>query len=261
MTLFSNRVLKSGNVFIDTENKVIIEVAQSPEVNVNTPAISEAERENNDTSQFEAKARTIMQQARYQADQIVSDARMSAATEQANIIRQAESEAERIKSEARDNAYQEGMAQASREGEAIKAEANQVLENAKAERFAMQESLEPEILQLIIDIMEKLLVNSVQFHPQIIINLIKQGLSTSTITGDITVYVSASDFDNAVAEKDEILSMTDGSVKLDIVKDLSLNPMDCVIETPFGSIDASLGQQYEALRENLTYILQTNLAK
>jgi len=255
MTLFSNRVLKAGTVEVDIDNKVIIEVQQSPEQERDLPLTGESERNSADVEKIEAKARGIVQQARYQAEQIVNDARRAAATEQANLISQAEAEAARITREASDRAYQEGMEIATREGDAIKAEATKVLEQANAEREAMQKALEPEMVQLLIDIMDKLVGDAVKMNPSIIVNLIKQGLSSSTITGDVIVYVSAQDYDETIAKKDELLAITDGSVKLDIVKDLSLNSSDCVIETPFGSIDASLGQQHEALRENLTYIL------
>ena len=253
MTLFSNRILKAGTVEVDTDNKVVIEVAPLQEQGM--PLTSEPERGSTDVEKIEAKARNIVQQARYQAEQILNEARRAAAVEQANLISQAEAEATRLTREASDRGYQEGMEVATREGDAIKAEATKVLEQANADREAMQKALEPEMVQLLIDIMDKLVGDAVKLNPSIIINLIKQGLSSSTITGDVIVYVSAQDFDETIAKKDELLAITDGSVKLDIVKDLSLNPSDCVIETPFGSIDASLGQQHEALRENLTYIL------
>ena len=255
MTLFSNRILKAGTVEVDVDNKVIIEVISTAEQEMDLPITGESERSNADVEKIEAKARGIVQQARYQAEQILNEARRAAAVEQASLMSKAEEEAARLTREASDRAYQEGLEAANREGEVIKAEANRVLEQAHADRESMQKALEPEIVQLIIDIMDKLIGDIVKLNPSIIINLIKQGLSSSTITGDIKVYVSADDYDETIAKKDEILAITDGSVKLDIVKDLSLNSSDCVIETPFGSIDASLGQQYETLRENLTYIL------
>ena len=257
--LFSNRVLKVGTVSVDPDNKVVIDIGQQsesePDLSV-SDASSDKIRDSKDKAEkIEAKAKGILQQANQQAEQIIADARVSAAAEQASIVEMAEGEASRIKIEAKEQAYQEGIEIATREGNAIRAEAQKVLESAEAERKQMQENLEPELVQLVVDIVDKLLGNVVQLNPAVIINLIKQGLSSATITGDVIVYVSSQDFDKAIEKKDEILALTDGSVKLDIVKDLSLSPMDCVIETPFGNIDASLGQQYEALKENLVYIL------
>jgi flagellar biosynthesis/type III secretory pathway protein FliH len=42
------------------------------------------------------------------------------------------------------------------------------------------------------------------------------------------------------------------------VKDLSLNPTDCIIETPYGNIDCSLERQMQDLIENLYYIYEQN---
>lgn len=253
---FSNRILKVGTVAIDSDNRVVIDIGPQAEQGADDD-VERLGREPLDTAAAEAKAGTIIHKAKRQAEQIINDARITATAEQSKIIQEAEAEAAKILSEVKDRAYNEGMAAATEEGEAIKAEAEQVLKRAEAARKAMHENLEPEMVNLVIDIIEKLLLDTVTLNPAVIVNLIKQGLSSATITGEVKVYVSEQDFKEATERKDELLALTDGSVKLELVKDLSLNPTDCVIETPFGSIDASLGQQYETLRENLTYLLET----
>ena len=251
MMLSSNRILKPGMVNLDTVNKVVIE---APPFDVPTdpdepedPAIKEKDAQK--------QAAKIIRHAERQAEEILTNALADAEARQSEVLQNAETEAARITSEAHESGYKSGMDAATSEGEAIKAEARQVLEDAEAERKKMQESLEPEIVNMIIGITEKLLGNFAEINPKIIINLIKQGFAAATISGNVTVYVSAGDYDLVLANKDELLALTDGSVKLEITKDLSLSPMDCVIETPFGDIDCSLGQQFESLKANLTYIM------
>ncbi|MCL2216329.1 MAG: FliH/SctL family protein, partial [Defluviitaleaceae bacterium] len=212
-------------------------------------------QEQSKENQAKSASARIIRQAEQQAEEIVSSARAAATQEQNTIRANANAEAKRITSEAREAAYKEGMDAATREGDAIKAEARQTLESAVAERKAMQESLEPEIVELIIGITDKLLDKAVAINPSVITNLIKQGLASAVITGDIIIYVSPQDLEQVQEHKDELVALADGSVKMEIVKDLSLNPMDCVIETPFGDIDCSLGQQYDQLKANLSYIL------
>ncbi|MCL2840817.1 MAG: FliH/SctL family protein [Defluviitaleaceae bacterium] len=255
MILSCNRVLKAGTVSVDQGNKVVIDVAQN--LLANQPIDTEDNEipEPDKMVQAQNAAKRIIRQAEQQAEEILANARNSAIKEQSLMLNTAKAEAARITSEARDIGYREGMDAAVKEGEAIKAEAKQVLENAIADKTAMQANLEPEIVEIITGITEKLLNKAVVINPAIITNLIKQGLSSAIITGDVIIYVSPDDLEQVQSCKEELMAYTDGSVKLEIVKDLSLNSMDCIIETSFGDIDCSLGQQFETLKANLSYIL------
>ncbi|MCL2577878.1 MAG: FliH/SctL family protein [Defluviitaleaceae bacterium] len=251
MMLSSNRILKSEMVNLDTENKIIIDIGV-PALPPDTPVTEDPEKREKDAKK---SAANMIRRAEQQAEEIINNALREAEEKQAEILMNAEAEAEKSRAVSRDDGFSEGMAAANSMGEKIKAEAAQILEGAKSERKTMQENLEPEIVNMIIAITEKLLGNTVGIKPAVVVNLIKQGFAQATISGKVTVYVSADDYDEVVGKKEELMALTDGSVKLEITKDLSLSPMDCVIETPFGDIDCSLGQQFEALRTNLTYIL------
>jgi len=256
MTLSCNRVLKAGAVKLDTENKIVIDVAyQHPLQHLSDGQDDDESVARKKEVQAQSMAIKIIQQAERQAEDILSNARISAVQEQTAIRSSAEAEATRIKADAQASGYKTGMDSATSEGDAIRSEAHMILENAKAERASLEESLEPDMVGLILGITEKLLGDTIAINPAIIVNLIKQGLASAVITGNIVIYVSPQDLEHVQAHKDELLALTDGSVKVEIVKDLSLNPQDCIIETPFGDIDCSLGQQYETLRANLTYIL------
>lgn len=203
----------------------------------------------------EERARITLAKAGREAEQIVRNARSEAAAIIESAKEQAAEEAESIRAQARDEAYQEGYQKAETEGAAIMAQANQVLVNAERERDKMEAQMEPDMVRLVIDIVTKLLGDMVRLHPEAVVNLIRQGLSSATITGDVAVRVSPHDFEAVAEHKEVLLAMTDSSVKLDVVRDPSLQAADCVIETPFGNIDCGLNQQFESLRDNLTYIL------
>jgi flagellar assembly protein FliH len=237
---------------MDADNKILIEVdayeAASDErdslaIEMDTNMAPEELSENiiiNATRKSEA----MIKEALKEAEEIVREAKEQASRDVDSILAQS-----------REQGYKEGLDNAEYEAGQIRAEADAVLQDAVRERQQMQASLEPEMVDLIIRVLSKLLDDTVKINPQIIMNLIKQGMASSTITGDVSVHVSQYDYETVTENKDEILALADGSVKLEIIKDLSLNQMDCVIETAFGSIDCSLGQKFESLRDNLTYIL------
>ncbi|MCL1846229.1 MAG: FliH/SctL family protein [Defluviitaleaceae bacterium] len=256
MMLSSRRVLKHNSVILDTENKVVIEIGDLFSA-VAVEGDEEFESPPKKEEDAQSAAEKIIRQAERQAEEILSSARETASNEQGAIVQSAKAEAAKIIEEARETGYNEGIEKSTAEATAIRADAKKILDDATAERESMQKSLEPEIVNMIIGITEKLLGNTYELNPETVINIIKQGFEASAISGEVTVYVSADDFDLVEAKKDDLMALTDGSVRLTITKDLSLSPMDCVIETPFGNVDCSLGQQFESLRANLTYIMNT----
>jgi flagellar assembly protein FliH len=240
---------------MDRENKVIIDVNDPAVFGTAHEEVDDLDTNNEPEMTPEEQVARFLDAARREAEQIILEAQAAGVAEQAAMRNAAKSEIAIAMEQAKEQGYQEGMTAATREGDSIRAQARKVLTDAEAERIRMQESLEPEMVDLLMQIAAKLLNNAVVLHPDIILALVQMGIKNATITGDIIVYVSADDYDITVENRDKIMALTDGSVKLEIVKDLSLNPMDCVIETPFGNIDCSLGQQFNALRANITYLL------
>lgn len=258
MMLSSKRVLKPSMVNLDIKNKIVIETGLlTTSADNNDPVQIDPEKREKDVQK---SAAGIIRNAERQAEEIRSRARVESEHEKSAILKKTDIESAQVLAESRKQGYKEGMETATCEGNAIKAEARQVLEDAKAEHKKMQESLEPEIVSMIIAITEKLLGNITELCPAVILNLIKQGFAEATISGDVTVYVSAQDYEKVLENKYELMALAGGAVELQITKDLSLLPMDCVIETPFGNIDCSLNQQFKALRENLTFILTSRLS-
>jgi flagellar assembly protein FliH len=247
--------MKAHAVNVDTENIIIIDNATELP-SFDAPHGMETHMGELTDEAAESAAERILSTAQRQADEILRQAHANANSQQDAIIKKAEAEAINITTEAWDKAYADGMAIATVEGDTIKAEAAGILEAAKAERKAMQDGLEPEMVALIITIIEKLLGDIVDISPGVVINLIKQGLSdTSLSSGTVKIYISDTDYDNVKAREAEIAKLTDGSVTIEIAKDTSLNPTDCVIETPFGDIDVSLDGQLSAVKASLKYIL------
>jgi len=256
--MLSSRVFKANTITVDRDNPVVIETEAYSEAPVDElPSDIFVEPVIDEEQDSQEKAYDIISNARQQAQQILQEAKSQAAVDYQAMTQRAKKEAADLAQEARTQGYNEGMTAAVHEGDTIRANAKKVLEDAEAQRIAMLARAEPDVVGLVMEITDKLLGNAVHLHPEVILHLVKQGMQSATIAGDVTVYVSSHDIETVQARREEILALTDGSVKLEIIKDLSLGPMDCVIETPFGNIDCSLGQQFEALKQNLTYLLNS----
>lgn len=249
----ANKVFKAASVNIENGNVVHLENDDS--IGILPPADEE-----------DAYDGAVQELSRDEAADIISQAESDAKNMAANAINeskkilqeaqdQAQSLAEAIKQEAYDAGYREGLDSGKQEGETIIAEAQAVLQGAHDERAQILGSIEGDMLDLIIGITHKLIGDIADTNPQIITSLIKQGMAGATLSGNIVIHVSPEDYDEALANKEMLKSMTSPSVTIDINNDVSLQQYDCIIETPYGVIDSSLGQQFEGLRRDLYLIL------
>lgn len=255
-----SRVLKASTVIID-ENKVVnVEIMDQslfrPAEEVSLVPVDDSMSE---TEAIELSEQ-VLDEANRKAKKIIDDAMSEAQRAVADMQEKAEFELDGIRANAYEEAFEEGHKRGEEEAKRIIGEAEHIRTQALIDKNTLLNSAEPEIVELIASIVKKLIGDTFELRPELILFLVKQGLAQMSITGEITVHVSQEDYDVVIAEKAEIQSMADAGAKIEIMKDLSLNSSDCIIETQFGNIDCSLGQQYEALKENLFYICKNRFA-
>ena len=256
------RVFKASEVFVDQDKVVQIKA----NIDIPPPFIDESNLE--EVQQVtpqdlirntEKEAEQILLSANNESKAIIAKAQKDSAALIAEAETRMAEEGQRIYEEKRQEGYAQGMSDATAEGTAIKTEAQNVLDAAYREQDELRRSVEPDAVNLIVNISKKLLGDMVKINPEVIIALIRQGFSSATAVGhngQVTIRVSEADFAEVSARKEELVSVAGGMAKLDIVCDMSLNITDCIIDTPLGSIDVSLTQQFEALKENLIYLLE-----
>ncbi len=272
-----SRIIKSPYVYIDMQNKVELEAfvpqpQHFPEETDDdfegfTPISLtgfdekvEEEPEPEPEISPEEQAEEILERARVQAQEIINEANREAQQIHDVNMQMINQKSKEIEAQSRNIGRQEGYNEGISQAQALKYEAESVLQNAYAQRDQIISSIEPEMVDLITNIIGKLLPDISILNPQVILCLIKQGLSGSSIAGEVVVHVSKDDYDYVIENKDAILMMLDTQSKLDIVMDLALSKSDCIIETPFGNIDCSLDRQYSELVDNLHYILNNRLS-
>jgi len=155
--------------------------------------------------------------------------------------------------DARSQGHAEGLNKGMKEAEAVLRDAEKELKEAQTKREEILKSTEPQIVELIAKILEKLVGNIHKTNPQIILHLVREGLSESVGSDDMKLKLSPDDYDYVQEHFDEISEQV-GSRKIELVKDAALKPMDCVIETAYGNVDSSLDQQFESLKADLVQL-------
>lgn len=257
------RVLKAAEVYIDQDNTVQIK-APAPVIAGPEETETEIETENEIfekapedlIKKAEEEAAFILRKAEIESQNMLTKAKEEAAflTEETRI--RLEEEKHQIHEESRQEGYTQGIEEATAKGNDIKAEAQAVLDDAVRERDETLKAIEPAAVNLIIDILEKLLGNAVKINPAVIVALIRKGFADANLSGQVTVRVSESDYPEVMACKEELIGAIGGTAEIEIVRDLSLEPTNCIIDTPFGGIDVSLTSQFEALKADLLFLLQ-----
>ncbi|MDR3240123.1 MAG: hypothetical protein LBT44_08570 [Clostridiales bacterium] len=209
------------------------ESSSGPSSGSSSAAIAEA-------GKLRAEAEQLVQTAQSEARNILDGAK----TQAAQTRESAEAEGRRL-------GYEEGLAQGQTERESVLEEARMTLENARLEKEKLLAESEGELVDLMTRILEKFLGNAARINPQLISHLIRAGLSGVSLTGDITIRISPDDYELVSRELPDILPGAEARA----VPDASLSSMDCLIETPFGTIDCGLDPQFQRLKEDLFQIL------
>jgi len=195
----------------------------------------------------------ILKEASIESESIIKAAEIKAR----EIIELAENEAfERIKSieeEARlkgfEQGYQQGYEEAKKMYENLISEAEQIKERANFEYSKAMSEIEADAVELIMDIARKVIGEEIKLNKEHLLYLVGEALGRTSNRDSILLKISPEDYDYVVDNKEKLLSMTEGIGVLDIKRDPALKPGDCIVETPFGSIDAGVETKLRKIEE------------
>ncbi|MFQ3548314.1 MAG: FliH/SctL family protein [Armatimonadota bacterium] len=168
-------------------------------------------------------------------------------------IQTAKKEADAIRESARSQGYNEGYKQGISEGSDKIVDLYRTLEgNLNAfneDRAVYFEKLEPEVLKLTIEIVEKIIRHEIKTNQEIVIRLIKSCLRRLKDKQDIFVRVSPKEVDEVRLRIEELLSVTAGAKEISILDDRRVNPGGCIIESPSGELDARIETQISRVED------------
>jgi len=220
------------------------------------------------------QANAITEKAQLEGDKIIKEAdktMQEARLKADKILAEAKAEGEAIKH----NAYQEGHGQGTTEGfqvghdegfqkglaegrvqgraELDKAlgELNELCNNIIKQRQETIQQLEPDIVQLVFNIAQKVIHDEVS-NGEAIRKLIKAVLKHASDEDKLLVKVNPGDLED-VKQYTENLTILDKFSDFRVIEDESIQRGGCIVETSYGYIDAQIDMQMEKIKE----ILQT----
>lgn len=174
------------------------------------------------------------------------------------IVDQAKKEAEQIKNEtyaaAQKKGYDDGMAQARKDAQRMKADFEAQHRQLQEEYEALAESMEPQMVQLIAALLEKITGIVIEGKEEVILYLIDKAIKNMDKSDEYTIRVSREDFEFVSMRKNLLLGAIGREVPLYITEDPYLKKNQCLIETDLKVINCSLDIQLNNLIMDLKLI-------
>ena len=165
-----------------------------------------------------------------------------------NLVSRAQEEAETIRANAQKEGYESGIQKANEDLETLR-ETLQGFIDAKQEIYQV---LAPKILEISIDIAQKVVKKEIEQDPQVILNIIFEILDGLSIEEPkININVNPIEVDLLKAEVPDYLHGLGSEAKVNIIGDESLEVGDAVIHTLNGVIDATIPKQFDIIKEAL----------
>lgn len=181
-------------------------------------------------------------------------------------IKEAEIKAKAKYEEEMQKAFDEGMEKAKLESENIieqaKLQYDKILEEiVKIKEDAINEykndikSNEREIVELAMDIAEKIINYEVDKSDNYILGIVEDAVNRVVNKKDVTVRLSTQDYYTIQANKKILVSRIKGFGEIELIQDESLNMGSCIVDTPLGVIDGSLQVRMDNIQREINKIL------
>lgn len=215
----------------------------------------------------------IIDEAKKQSKEIIDNANKEANDIKDKINIEAKEEAEQIKKEAYDEGFdrgqeegksigheegfQNGYEEGKKESEVLIEEANSIKREYLEEKERVLNSIEGDVIELVLNIAKKVLNQKINEDDEAIIDLVLKGLESLNSRENIRIRVSKEDFEKVEESKESILSKVSLIENLQVDIDSNLEKGDCIIESSKGSVDVGIDTQIKNVEEELKSLLDS----
>ncbi len=230
----------------------------SPEESVVTPETEAVGQES-----LEEEAHQIIDEMIRLAHSEAENIRVQARIEAQALLDETALQAAEIKEKAKSEGYAAGYQQGEQEAKVAVQEqmaeefarsvenAEQIIATAKAEGQEMLFAAERQMIELVISIAGKVLAREFDENPFAVLPIVKAALAKVKDQDEFTIRVHPEDFEVLLEAKQELQLMVGREQGVNISVDRTLQKGGCVVDTPYGSVDARLDTQMENVKKAL----------
>jgi flagellar assembly protein FliH len=204
-----------------------------------------------DVEQVRADARALIDRAAADAESMLRDA----ADRAKDLVAQANARVADIEAQARAQGHDEGLAAGRAAGHAELEEdiatMHELIDGVRAQRNAVIESAEPELVSLAMAVAERIVYDHVAIDPNIVLENVRHALTRISGREIVTLRVNPADL-GILRQYRESTAASNDVEHLRIVEDQRVDRGGVVIETDAGTIDAKVSTQLREARRALT---------
>lgn len=206
----------------------------------------------------------IYQKANDEAELIKSNARKQAEEIKLGIENERdhwhEVERRRLEEEAKELGYNEGYSVGMEQGFAQVhdqiEQAKKIVLQSKEDYKSFLDSSEKTILELSVQIAEKIINHQVQASEETFLNVVKKAIKEARDHQEVQLRVHPKEYENLLIHKDELQGIFPKETNLYIFPDDELSETSCIIESTSGRIDASIDSQLQEIKNKLLELLE-----
>lgn len=180
----------------------------------------------------QGEVRSVLEEARDEALKIKKEAR--------ELLEQVQQETERARREGDARGYQEGLERAL-----------EYLSKIHLLREKMFQDIEPQVLKLVFEIVEKILQQKLE-EDQVVLGIVKKAIE-SAMGNKMLVRIHPEDLKTIKENEALLLSKLDSSRTVSFREDELIKRGGCVVETEVGAMDAQLHTQLSAIKKAMGF--------
>jgi flagellar assembly protein FliH len=201
---------------------------------------------------------TVMEQVKQEAAKIRQEAEQYYEEMRQQVLKEKEEwhiEKERLVQLAREEGYRAGFEKGREEAlehyDELIAKARHITELANVQFYEQINASAETILRIGMKAAERIIGEALEKDQNYFLSLVKRVLKEVREQTEVTVYVHPLSYEIVARQKEELKSLFPHEVDLFIHPDDKLQEHACIIETPFGRIDASVDTQLAQIKEKL----------
>ncbi len=205
-----------------------------------------------------ANAQMMIEQAKREAQAIKQEAEKYYQSVKQQLLQEQEhwhTEKQQLASVAQQEGYEAGFTQGKEEAlnryhELIN-EAQRIVETANEQFYEQIEAAKETIFLIGLKVAERIIGEKLAENSEYFLSLVKRAIKEVREQSEVKIYVHPFYYETLVQQKDELKAVFNQEVDLFIYPDEQLEEKGCMIETPFGRIDASVDTQLQQIKEKL----------
>jgi flagellar assembly protein FliH len=214
--------------------------------------VSEHTEKNQEVIQQKVKAMQMeIEELSQKKQTLIEQTNQTIAVEKENWQREKKDWIEEAKQEGYTAGLKKGEIAGYEEYKAKLEQANQLIDAATNQYHTIIENSDEAILQLAVNVAGKILNQQILEESSAFLGIIKGAIKEIKDQSVVTINLHPSNYDLVVQHREELVRLLEEETKLTIYIDATLAENACLIEHPFGQIDASVDTQLLKIREVL----------